>query len=244
MFRLYRSSTQSQVWWSAAAEDDSEPGIDLSARFSALVNDGDPSTTAASAAAQLPPMADDWRSLEDYPPSPDSPRYQPFGERMMASPTRAAATARKQPATNGVRSRGFRADAACDGDGRQHGDWTSAVDRLPSCAGDDPRRTADQQHDPQAASAAAAVERLGSFGPWYERTLAAMTNLQRLGSGPLGRPPSGGAGGEMRVAGKLRGVADNHARAPPPPLDRHGLALALLPDPTHVAPYRGAQNLD
>jgi hypothetical protein len=86
------------------------------------------------------------------------------------------------------------------------------------------------------------VKRLGSFGPWYERTLAAMTNLQRLGSGPLGRAPSAGAVSGMWAAGKSTGNADDRARAPPPPLDRHSLAQALLPDPIHVAPHTGAQS--
>ena len=241
---LDRSSAQSQSWQAKAAEDDPEPGSDLCSRVSELVSEGGTNTSAASFAGRPPSTADDWRSLEAYPPSPDSPRYQPFAERMMGSPGRAHATARQQQDENSSRDQRSRPDAAGGCEGRQHAERPAAASLqwLSTGVGGDEQRLADQQQDSQAA-ATAAVQRLGSFGPWYERTLAAMTNLQPLGSGPLGhQPPDGGAGSGSWADGKSAGSVGTGVGAKPPPLDRHALAQALLPDPTHVAPYTGERS--
>ena len=86
----------------------------------------------------------------------------------------------------------------------------------------------------------AATQRLGSFGPWYERTLAAMTNLQQLGSGPLGVKQGAAGGRAADCAGKpdasLRGQASGVD-------DRNALAQMLLPSPTRVVPFNGANLL-
>jgi len=97
-------------------------------------------------------------------------------------------------------------------------------------------KASDEQHDP-GLHGAAAIQRLGSFRPWYERTLAAMTNLQQLGSGPLGT----GRGTAGRLA-KRSGTADAqlHRQAPAED-DCNGLAQMLLPSPTSVTPFKGAR---
>ncbi len=209
-------------------------------QFGDVVNDVDQSAAQSDCAASLPPPpGDDWRPLEDYPPAPGSPRYQPFAQRMMVASPSGKATARRCPLPGST--------------AHGHGQRAALRPALPpASAGDEeaaPAHTvgatcdgmtaSDEQHDPSMQSEAA-IQRLGSFGPWYERTLAAMTNLQQLGSGPLGTDRST-AGGRADCSRKADARLYGQASAKD---DRNGLAQMLLPSPTSVVAFKGARLLD
>ena len=233
-----RSSSITSSWQPTAAEGLSGACSDLDWSFAEIVNDPCTSTTRPEHAASVSALAEnDWRTLDAYPPAPGSPRYQPFAERMMVTSPSGKAAAREALAHgNGVQSRQSGREAY-RGPALHPSTRSSAQEMQPvlSIAASDTSAVNDKQHDPDMP-AEAAVRRLGSFGPWYERTLAAMTNLQPLGSGPLAVDRGADDGRADR-----RGKAGTQMPAPAPAAaGRLGLAQMLLPSSTHIAPFTGA----
>ena len=238
--RADRSSDLTTGWQQAAAESCSGASFDLNERFSEIVGVADESAAQPQCSVSLPPPAgNDWRPLEDYPPALGSPRYQPFAQRMMVASPSGKATARRDAAH----------DSAAHGNGRCGQGAALQAALPPASARDKAARSAhlvaaegdgtmasDEQHDPNLHSEDEAIQRLGSFGPWYERTLAAMTNLQQLGSGPLGVKRAAARGDRTAV---LNARPRDEVTAPAA-ADRNGLAQMLLPSPTRVVPFTGA----
>ena len=159
---------------------------------------------------------------------------------MFASPSGKCAAARRPSHGSNKHDRSHGGENANQGPAQHISAQVPAgmMQPVPSAATNgDASMVGNEQCDPDLHGEAA-VQHLGSFGAWYERTLAAMTNLQKLRNGPLAADRGAVGGGARSTAGPItksrtQALAEHEG---------HSLTQMLLPDPTHMDPFTGVHS--